>query len=78
MPGFDGAAARRLDFGGITTTATAGAGAPARSRTGLRLAVPGKGTGADKYRELDLRRRRAQIAARHQLDLAEELDAAGF
>jgi hypothetical protein len=66
---FEGATARRLDFGGITTTATV-AVAGGRPRGSLRLATPGRAAGgADKYRQLDLRRRRAQIAARHLLDL---------
>ena len=71
MPRFEGSAARQLDFGEITTTATTpGARQPG---AGLRLAAPLRpATGSDKYRQLDLRRRRAQIAARHLLDLAEE------
>jgi hypothetical protein len=71
MPRFEGSAARPLDFGEITTTAaTPGARHPC---VGLRLAVPLRpATRSDKYRRLDLRRRRAQIAARHLLDLAEE------
>lgn len=69
MPRFDGAAARKLDFDEIAPT-------PARlplPRAGLRVAPPLRPAARpDKYRQLDLRRRRAQIAARHLLDLAEE------
>jgi hypothetical protein len=55
------ALALRLDFGGMP-----GKG----SRRGLRLAA-GSGTsgGAEKYRLLDLKRRRAQIRARRLLGL---------
>jgi hypothetical protein len=62
-----GATARRLDFGesGVASTARRG---PGRSR--LTLAASGV-PGPDKYRELDLRRRRAQIRARRLLDLIE-------
>jgi hypothetical protein len=74
MTGFDGAAARKLDFGEITTTAT-GSG---RSRAGLRLALAsGVLRGPDKYKVLEHRRRQAQIKARHLLDLAENFDAQG-
>jgi hypothetical protein len=71
MTGFDGSLARKLDFGEPTvTTSTRGPG-----RAGLRLARSvGRLTGPDKYRVLDIRRRRAQIAARRMLDL---FDAAG-
>jgi hypothetical protein len=68
MPRFDGAAARKLDFDEIAPT-------PAGSlpRAGLRLAPQLRAAPRpDKYRQLDLRRRRAQIAARHLLDLAED------
>jgi hypothetical protein len=57
----NGALARRLDFGEM----------PGRDgRRGLRLAAPG-GTlrGPDKYRVLDLKRRRAQMRARRLLGL---------
>ncbi len=39
-------------------------------RRGLRLAVSGGLRAAEKYRILDLRRRRAQIRARRQLGLS--------
>ncbi|HJR57751.1 MAG TPA: hypothetical protein VJ813_00055 [Vicinamibacterales bacterium] len=67
MTRFDGSAALRLDFGGITTTSTPG------GRGALRLAVPPGGLrGPDKYKVLDHRRRQAQIKARHLLELMEE------
>ena len=71
MERFEGSLAMKLDFGEQpTVTNTGGPG-----RAGLRLAAPlGKLTGPDKYRILDVRRRRAQIAARRMLDL---FDAAG-
>jgi hypothetical protein len=68
MSRLNGSGARALDFGdtpGTTTTAAFGGG-----RAGLRLALPGgllRGPG--KYKELERRRRRAQIAARRVLDL---------
>ena len=67
MPGFEGSLARKLDFGEVPTTVTStGAG----GRAQLRLAPrPGGLTGPDKYRVLERRRRSAQIAARHLLDL---------
>lgn len=66
---FDGAAALKLDFGGVTTTSTSIKG----RRAGLRLAVPSGGLrGPDKYKVLDHRRRQAQIKARHLLELMEE------
>jgi hypothetical protein len=60
-----GAMALRLDFGEM----------PASGRRGLRLATPAGGTfsgvrGPDKYRLLDLKRRRAQIRARRELGLS--------
>jgi hypothetical protein len=74
MPRFDGTAARRLDFGDITTTAMLTRAG--KSRSGLRLAVPATaGNGPDKYRLLEHRLRQAQIAARHLLDVAEDADA---
>jgi hypothetical protein len=55
------ALAGRLDFGEM-----AGPG----SRRGLRLATPGGvNRGPEKYRLLDLKRRRAQIRARRLLGL---------
>lgn len=66
---FDGAAALKLDFGGVTTTSTSIKG----RRGALRLAVPSGGLrGPDKYKVLDHRRRQAQIKARHLLELMEE------
>lgn len=68
MARFEGSAALKLDFGGMTTTAVAGG---ARGR--LRLAVPsGALRGPDKYKMLDHRRRQAQIKARRLLDILEE------
>jgi len=54
------------DFGNVTA-----AGSPGRSfRRGLRLATPsGALRGPDKYRILDLKRRRALIRARRELGL---------
>ena len=67
MSGFDGSLARKLDFGEQPTVISSTGG---RGRAGLRLAPPvGRLTGPDKYRVLDSRRRRAQIAARRMLDL---------
>ena len=67
---FDGAAAMKLDFGGVTTTA---AGVKA-GRAGLRLASPsGVLRGPDKYKILDHRRRQAQIKARRLLEMMEEV-----
>jgi hypothetical protein len=52
--------ALKLDFGDV----------PARTPRGnLRLAVSGNMRGPEKYRELDLKRRRAQIRARRVLGL---------
>jgi hypothetical protein len=56
--------ALRLDFGETTFAVTR------VGRGGLRLATPaGPGRGPDKYRILDLKRRRAQIRARRVLGL---------
>jgi hypothetical protein len=67
MSGFDGSLALKLDFGEFATRVTSTLG---RSRADLRLA-PGTGrlAGPDRYKVLDRRRRQAQIAARHLLDL---------
>jgi hypothetical protein len=54
------AAAVRLEFGEAPLKA---------QRPGLRLAASGALRGADKYRVLDLKRRRAQIRARRLLGL---------
>ena len=72
MSEFEGTLALQLDFGdrpaAVTGTVTPG-------RTGLRLAPPpGRLTGPDKYRVLQARRRRAQIRARHLLDLVQPGD----
>jgi hypothetical protein len=57
--------ALRLDFGPDTQPGHMG------PRNGLRLApAPGRHHGPDKYKELDLRRRRAQIKARRALEPA--------
>jgi hypothetical protein len=65
---FDGAAALKLDFGGVTTTSQAGGG-----RAGLRLATPsGTLRGPEKYKVLEHRRRQAQILARRLLEMMEE------
>jgi hypothetical protein len=75
MTRFDGSAARKLDFGGMTgVTAVTTTSAPASGRGGgLRLAVPGGALrGPDKYKVLEHRRRQAQMKARHLLDLMEE------
>ena len=58
--------ARTQDFGELPAQRTI-----ARAfRNGLRLATPGgELRGPDKYRVLDLRRRRAQIRARRALSL---------
>ena len=54
--------AMRLDFGVMTSTAGG-------FRRGLRLATPAGVRGPEKYRILDLKRRRAQIRARRELGL---------
>ena len=68
MSGFEGSLALKLDFGELPTRVTR-----TRGRAGLRLAA---GTdqlaGPEKYRVLELRRRRAQIRARHLLDLMDD------
>lgn len=61
-----GHAVQRLDFGELPGATTTGPGA----RKGLRLATPSSALcGPEKYRILDLRRRRAQIRARRALSL---------
>jgi hypothetical protein len=60
------AAAGRLDFGDLPLVGELARG----GRHGLRLAAaPTRLHGPDKYKELDLRRRRAQIKARRVLGL---------
>jgi hypothetical protein len=67
MAQFEGSAALKLDFGGMTTTT------PRGGRASLRLAPqPAALTGPDKYRVLEHRRRQAQIQARHLLEMMEE------
>ena len=70
MSRFEGSLALKLDFGELATRVTS---TGSRGRAGLRLAA---GTnqlgGPEKYRLLDLRRRRAQIRARHLLDLTDD------
>ncbi len=66
MPRFDGSLALKLDFGSMTTTTMPAATA----RRGLRLAPPSReSAGPETYRELEHRRRQAQIKARRLLDL---------
>jgi hypothetical protein len=70
MTTFEGSLALKLDFGDLATKVTSTA---SRGRAGLRLATAtGSTGGADKYRQLDRRRRAAQIAARRLLDLETE------
>jgi hypothetical protein len=74
MARFDGSLARTLDFGETTTTAPV----YSAGRAGLRLASPGgllRGPG--KYKELERRRRQAQIEARRTLDLIEAMECTG-
>jgi hypothetical protein len=71
MAYFRGSTAPQLDFEGFTTT-TFLVGPPGLipARTDLRLAVGGQRLrGPDKYKVLELRRRRAQIEARRVLGL---------
>ena len=69
MNGFEGSLALRLDFGESPAKVTS----TGRGRAGLRLASGAEQlTGPDKYRVLDARRRRAQIRARHLLDLMDD------
>ena len=64
---FDGTLALQLDFGDLTTT-TFPAARPVKA--GLRLSVrPVGARGQDKYKELEHRRRQAQIVARKVLGL---------
>ena len=67
MTRMSGSSALKLDFGGVTTT-----GPVFRSAQGsIKLAASGRARGPEKYKELDQRRRRAQIKARHLLKLME-------
>ena len=73
MTRIDGALARKLDF--AEGPVSGGGALPSGRRSRLRLARIGtvgnglRSNGSAKYRALDIRRRRAQIAARHLLDL---------
>lgn len=71
MSRVEGSLARSLDFGGSGGSQAASTGSG--GRTGLRIARATRLAGPDKYKVLDARRRRAQIKARHLLDL---MDAA--
>ena len=66
---FDGTAARQLDLIGIEPTAPRRVGPTERPRPNFRLLKQ------DVYVELQRRRRRAQVAARHVL---EQADKRGF
>jgi len=69
MNHFDGTAARQLDLIGIEPVAPRRIAPTERSRPNFRLLKQ------DVYAELQRRRRRAQVAARHAL---EQADKAGF
>jgi hypothetical protein len=70
MARFDGSLAHTLDFGDTTKAATYSG-----TRAGLRLASPGGVLrGADKYKLLEKRRRRAQIKARRALSLIDMME----
>lgn len=71
MARFEGSAALKLDFGGMTTTGTVSH--VRGGRGALRLAGPSGGLrGPEKYKVLEHRRRQAQIKARRLLDILEE------
>ena len=68
MTGTEGALALELDFGEVPP-APAGMAA-GRGRSALRIAYITRDLpGSEKYQVLEHRRRRAQIAARHLLEL---------
>jgi hypothetical protein len=70
MTRVEGSAALRLDFDGGTTPTLRPAG---RGNGRLHLASSGvRAAGPEKYRELERRRRAAQIKARHLLALMGE------
>jgi hypothetical protein len=70
MAAFEGSLARKLDFGDVPTTVTT---TGTRGRAGLRLAPrAARASGPDKYRQLEARRRDAQIRARRLLGLIDE------
>jgi hypothetical protein len=66
MTRIDGALARKLDFNEGAANGSLAAGS---YRPKLRPAKMKQLSGPGKYRVLEVRRRRAQIAARHLLDL---------
>lgn len=72
MTGFEGSLAVKLDFGELPTQVTS---TGTRGRAALRLAPASGLSGPDKYRVLDVRRRRAQIRARHLLELMDVEDS---
>lgn len=65
MSRFEGTLARKLDFGEVPAACT---GTSGQGRAALRVA-PRRAAGPDKYQSLERRRRRAQIRARHLLDV---------
>ena len=67
MTRMSGSAALKLDFGDVAVTVSGNRG----GRPVLRLASSGLMRGPDKYKVLEHRRRRAQIRARHLLNLME-------
>ena len=69
MTRVQGSAALRLDFDGGATPTLRPAG---RGNGRLHLASSGVRRGPEKYRELERRRRAAQIKARHLLALMGE------
>lgn len=70
MNPFDGSLARRLDFGDLPAAVTSTAQG---SRTGLRLAPrASRAAGPEKYRQLEARRRHAQMRARRLLGLMDD------
>jgi hypothetical protein len=70
MAYFRGSTAPQLDFEGFTTTTFSIGLEDLPARRELRLAVGGQRLrGPDKYKVLELRRRRAQIEARRVLGL---------
>ena len=75
MTRIDGSLARKLDF---AENPSAGRPVASGPRSRLRIAPVGNRlrlSGPGKYRVLEVRRRRAQIAARHLLDLMEAQEA---
>jgi hypothetical protein len=66
MTRFDGTLARQLDFDSITTTTFR---SPRVAKASLKPVRAAGHRGPDKYRELEHRRRQAQIQARRLLGL---------